>query len=89
VARDESVVGTVGTLVTATRGKAGPGEVWVRVRGGSEKFLAWSDDPLPKGASVLITESRGPRTVDVVAWDDTFDETPSPPGSSHIHRSGE
>ena len=89
MARDESVVGTVGTIVIATRGKAGPGEVWVRVRGGSEKFLAWSDTPLPRGTTVLITESRGPRTVDVVEWDDPLDEAPSTPGSSQIPRSGE
>ncbi len=89
MARDESVIGTIGTIVIATRGKAGPGEVWVRVRGGSEKFLAWSDNPLPKGTAVLITDSRGPRAVDVVEWDDPLGETPSPPGSSQIHCSGE
>jgi hypothetical protein len=89
VACDESVVGTVGMLVLPTRGKAGPGEVWVRVRGGSEKFLAWSEDSLPKGTTVLITESRGPRTVDVVAWDDTLGESPSTPGSCQNNRSGE
>ena len=89
MARDESVVGTVGIIVIATRGKAGPGEVWVRIRNGSEKFLAWSDTPLPRGTTVLITDSRGPRTVDVVEWDDPLGEAPSPPGSSQIHRSGE
>ena len=89
MARDESVVGTIGTIVIATRGKAGPGEVWVRIRGGSEKFLAWSDTPLPKGTTVLITDSRSPRTVDVVEWDDPLGESPSTPGSSQIHRSGE
>jgi hypothetical protein len=89
VARDESVVGTVGRLVTGTRGRAGPGEVWVRIRGGSEKFLAWSDEPLPVGTTVLITDSTGPRTVDVVACDDTFGESPSTPGSTQINRSGE
>ena len=77
MARDESVVGTVGMLVIATRGKAGPGEVWIRIRGGSEKFLAWSAAPLPRGTTVLITESLGPRTVDVVEWDDPLGEAPS------------
>jgi membrane-bound ClpP family serine protease len=83
------VVGKVGTLVTATRGQAGPGEVWVRVRGGSERFLAWSDEPLPRGESVLIIDSRGSRTVDVVACDDTFGEIPKTPGPSQDNRSGE
>jgi hypothetical protein len=89
VARDESVIGAVGTIVIATRGKAGPGEVWVRIRGGSEKFLAWSDTPLPRGTTVLIIDTRAPRTVDVVEWDDPLGEAPSSPGSSQIHRSGE
>jgi hypothetical protein len=89
VARDESAIGRVGILVIATRGSAGPGEVSVRIRGGSEKFLAWSDTPLPRGATVLITDSRGARTVDVVEWDDSLGEAPSPPGSNQVHRSGE
>jgi hypothetical protein len=89
VARDESVIGMVGMLVIATRGQAGPGEVQVRIRGGSEKFLAWSASPLPKGTTVLITDSRGPRTVDVVEWDDPLGEAPSIPGFNQVHRSGE
>jgi hypothetical protein len=89
VARDESVIGMVGMLVIATRGQAGPGEVQVRIRGGSEKFLAWSASPLPKGTTVLITDSRGQRTVDVVEWDDPLGEAPSIPGFNQVHRSGE
>jgi hypothetical protein len=89
VARDESAIGRVGILVIATRGQAGPGEVRVRIRGGSEKFLAWSATPLPKGATVLVTDSRGPRTVDVVEWDDPLGEAPSTPSSNQVHRSGE
>ncbi|CAO5227720.1 conserved hypothetical protein [Frankia sp. AgKG'84/4] len=65
---DPSVVGLVGDLVVATRGEGGPGEVAVRVRGGIETFLAWSETPLPRGASVLVIGSRGPRTVEVVPW---------------------
>ena len=86
---DETVIGTVGVLVIGTRGEAGPGEVRVRVRGGSEKFLAWSETPLPAGTTVLVINSRGPRTVDVIEWDDPLGEAPSIPGSSQIHRSGE
>ena len=76
-------------IVIATRGEAGPGEVRVRIRGGSEKFLAWSPTPLPKGTTVLVTDSRGPRSVDVVEWDDPLDEAPSTPDSNQVHRSGE
>ena len=67
---DSSVVGCVGTLIIATRGQAGPGEVLVRVRGGSEAFIAWSPDPLPRGSTVLVIASRGSRTVDVSEWAD-------------------
>lgn len=45
----------------------------MQVRGGSEAFLAWSDEPLPKGTRVLVVESRGQRTVDVVAFPESTD----------------
>lgn len=67
---DSSVVGQIGELVHATRGSDGPGEVRVRIRGGTEIYLAWSAEPLPLGTSVLVVESRGARTVDVVPWSD-------------------
>jgi hypothetical protein len=69
---DEEVVGCEGVLTVATRGSAGPGEVLVRVRGGSEAFIAWSPEPLPKGTTVLVIESRGDRAVDVSAWTGPF-----------------
>ena len=89
MARDESVIGTVGVLTIATRGPVGCGEVQVRVRGGSESYLAWSAVPLPKGTTVLIIDYLGPRTVDVVAWDDPLGDAPAIPGSTEVPRSGE
>ena len=89
MARDESAIGTVGVLVIATRGPAGPGEVLIRIRGGSETFLAWSETPLPKGATVLVTDCVGPRAVDVMPWDDPLGEAPGIPGSNEVPRSGE
>ena len=79
MARDESAVGCVGVLTVGTRGEAGPGEVHIKIRGGSETFLAWSDSPLPKGATVLITESRGRRAVDVIEWEDVLGDSPRSP----------
>lgn len=67
--RDESCIGCLGVLTIGTRGTAGPGEVLVKIRGGSETFLAWSDGPLPKDTPVLVIDSRGTRTVDVIEWD--------------------
>ncbi|MFI0898298.1 hypothetical protein [Streptomyces sp. NPDC020983] len=67
--RDEAVIGRLGELLVSTRGTAGPGEVLVRVRGGTETFLAWSDAPLERGSRVLVVDSRGSRQVDVIEWD--------------------
>jgi hypothetical protein len=80
VARDEACIGRVGVLSVATRGSGGPGEVNIKIRGGSETFLAWSEKPLPRGATVLVIESRGARTVDVIEWEDPLDEIPRNPG---------
>ncbi|HEY2642024.1 MAG TPA: hypothetical protein VGI66_19300 [Streptosporangiaceae bacterium] len=77
MAPDEALIGCIGVLTVATRGAGGPGEVLVSVRGGKEAFIAWSPEPLPKGATVLVIESRGHRAVDVSDWTDPlaqFDE---------------
>ncbi|HEX3780347.1 MAG TPA: hypothetical protein VHX38_11815 [Pseudonocardiaceae bacterium] len=68
VSGDSSVLGRVGVLVFGTRGPNGPGEVLLRIGGGTETYLAWSVEPLAKGVSVMVVESRGARTVDVVPW---------------------
>ena len=74
-----SAIGCIGVITIATRGKAGPGEVLVKIRGGSEAFIAWSPDPLPKGTSVLVIDERGSRTVDVSEWADPLDLGPASP----------
>ena len=74
MAPDESAVGRIGTLTVATRGPDGPGEVLVKMRGGTEAYLAWSEQPLAKGTTVLVWGSRGARTVDVMQWSDPADE---------------
>jgi hypothetical protein len=53
--------------------------VIVKVRGGSEAYIAWSLTPLPKGATVLVVESRGSRTVDVSEWTDPTEPFPRDP----------
>jgi hypothetical protein len=69
---DLSPEGRIGVLMIGTRGPAGPGEVLLNIRGGSETYRAFSDEPLPKGTTVLVVESHGTRTVDVVAWSSPF-----------------
>jgi hypothetical protein len=76
VPQDGTLVGSIGVITIATRGQAGPGEVLVQIRGGSETFIAWSPEPLPRGSTVLVIESRGTRTVDVSPWTDPFAHFP-------------
>jgi hypothetical protein len=73
---DESLIGSIGVLIVATRGPAGPGEVLLKIRGGKEAYLAWSIEPIPRGATVLVIESRGARTVDVSEWIDPLNPFP-------------
>ena len=75
-ARDDTLVGSIGVITIATRGQAGPGEVLVQIRGGSETYIAWSPEPLPRGSTVLVIESRGTRTVDVSQWTDPMAHFP-------------
>jgi hypothetical protein len=67
---DESPIGLAGHIVMATRGPDGAGEVEVRIRGGTEVFIARSADPLPVGQAVLVLSTLGPRTVIVAPWAD-------------------
>ncbi len=73
MAGDQFLIGSIGVLLVATRGKAGPGEVLLKIRGGTEAYLAWSTNPIPKGATVLVIETRGARTVDVSEWADPLE----------------
>jgi hypothetical protein len=63
---DVEVVGSTGVIVVATRGSAGAGEVLLRVGGGSQTFLARSEEPIGKGATVLVIGDLGARTVAVI-----------------------
>jgi membrane protein implicated in regulation of membrane protease activity len=78
---DSSVVGRTGVLTVGTRGAAGPGEVLVKIRGGSEAYLAWSDQPLPRGTTVLVVEARGARALTVVVWSGSSTADPRPAAS--------
>jgi hypothetical protein len=80
VPREYSVIGSIGILLVGTRGSKGPGEVLVKIRGGSEAYIAWSPAPIPKGATVLVIESRGARSVDVSEWTDPLDPFPDEAG---------
>lgn len=53
----------------ATRGIDGPGEVLLRLNGGTEAFLAWSEQPLALGTEVAVYDTRGERSVEVMEFD--------------------
>ena len=62
---DHQVVGKVGRVVGAI-GAGGMGEVMIPIRGGTEAYFAYADDPeaaIPKGARVIVVEHEPPRTV--------------------------
>ena len=58
-------IGLRGTITIATRGEQGPGEVELPVAGGSETFIAYSDEPLERGVTVVVVDVRPSRKVDV------------------------
>lgn len=70
---DQSAVGCLGELIVGTRGAEGPGEVLLKMRGGTEAFIAWSEEPLPRGTAVLAFNSRGDRAVDVMQFSQEMD----------------
>jgi hypothetical protein len=70
---DKSPIGLAGRITVATRGEDGPGEVEVRIRGGTECFIARSAQPLAAGQAVIVVQTLGPRTVIVLPWADPVD----------------
>ncbi|HET9689887.1 MAG TPA: hypothetical protein VFP61_01945 [Acidimicrobiales bacterium] len=68
---DEPVTGRSATVVTRIRGGDLPGEVQVEVRGGTEVWIAYADDEIPRGERVLVVVERGPRAVVVVPYPST------------------
>ena len=59
----DSVVGRPGHVTIAIPGGEQPGEVLLRVRGGSESYIAFADQAIPMGTEVVIVSDRGGRTV--------------------------
>ena len=61
---DQQLVGTIGHVsvpITSVR----PGEVVLPLRGGTEAFAAFSDEPIGKHARVVVVECRSARSVTV------------------------
>ena len=67
VSHDDPVVGKIGRVTHAIR-EGKPGEVVVRIRGGTETYMAYSDTDLPEQAEVLVIAQRSARTVEVTPF---------------------
>lgn len=59
---DQSLLGSIGR-VTVSIPADGPGEVLLSVRGGSESFAAWSDEPIRRHSRVVVVECMSARSV--------------------------
>jgi membrane protein implicated in regulation of membrane protease activity len=64
---DDPVVGKIGTVTHPIR-DGRPGEVVVRIRGGTEIYMAYSDTDVPEHAEVLVIAQRSARTVEVTPF---------------------
>lgn len=62
-----TVVGLAAYVSLSIPGGAEPGEVVVRIRGGTETYIAFSDQPIPEGAQVVVIADRGARSLSVAA----------------------
>lgn len=58
----ESLLGTVGR-VTVSIPASGPGEVLLPVRGGTEAFAAWADEPIARHTRVVVVDCLSARSV--------------------------
>jgi hypothetical protein len=67
VGAEESLLGKVGR-VTVSIPAEGPGEVLLPVRGGTEAFAAWSDEPIARHSRVVVVESISARSVFVIPF---------------------
>jgi hypothetical protein len=59
---DQGLLGTIGR-VTVSIPVDGPGEVLLPVRGGTEAFAAWSDEPIPRHSRIVVVECMSARSV--------------------------
>ncbi len=64
---EPSWVGVTGR-VTVPIPANGPGEVLLPVRGGTEAFAAWADEPINKNTQVLVIDCMSARSVIVTPY---------------------
>jgi len=63
LAPDDVLVGRTAHVSVAIPGGDKAGEVVLRVRGGSESYIAFADRPISAGTQVVVVDDRGARTL--------------------------
>jgi len=58
----QDLLGSIGR-VTVSIPAGGPGEVLLPVRGGTEAFAAWADEPVPRHSRVVVVDCLSARSV--------------------------
>jgi hypothetical protein len=64
---EETLLGKIGRVIVSIPVN-GPGEVLLPVRGGTEAFAAWSDEPVPRHSRVVVVECMSARSVFVTPF---------------------
>lgn len=64
----DEVLGLTATTTSPIRGGDLPGEILVAVRGATETYIAFADEPIARHQTVLIVTVLPGRQVDVVPW---------------------
>jgi hypothetical protein len=62
---DSELIGLTGQLTVSVPEDGGPGEVVLPIRGGTEAFAAYADEPIPKYTVVVVVDKRSARSVTV------------------------
>jgi hypothetical protein len=62
---DSNLVGLIGQLTVSVPEDGGPGEVVLPIRGGSEAFAAYADEPIRRYTVVVVVDKRSARSVTV------------------------
>lgn len=63
----DQLIGQLGQVTMRIAGPGRPGEVQLPVSGGSEPFIAYSDEMIERGVQVLVVGARPGRVVQVAA----------------------
>ncbi len=66
----DQLIGQVGQVTMRIAGAGRPGEVQLPVRGGSESFIAYGDEPIEQGTQVMVVSARPGRVVQVAVFSD-------------------